>query len=204
MKNSVKLFSLIVLIPLSGAFAQPNPDNSAQPDPGYSALKSALSMSGAAMADFRAPAVPQPARPIISPGGVGLHDITWKSTQNGEVVSAFPEIYRKIHSEENSRIIKVFRVLDSRGEERRLEVYYTGGDWMRYGLVYFVTNVRQRRGLVSAYFMKDLSTPDREDGAVAPRIDPFDINKLVAYISADFLDSEGNVKSVFGAAAVAQ
>ncbi|MDP2864843.1 MAG: hypothetical protein Q8O90_01205, partial [Elusimicrobiota bacterium] len=136
MKKSVNLFSLIALVSLSGsAFAQSSPGNFA--------LKSALSMPGAAMAEFRAPAVPQPARPIISPGGVGLHDITWKCIQNGEVVSAFPSIYNKIHSEENSRIIKVFRVLDTKGEETRLEVYYTGGDWMRYGLVYFVTNAGQ-------------------------------------------------------------
>ena len=196
MNNSVKLFSLIVLVSLSGsAFAQSNFD--------HSALKSALSLSGAGMADFRAPAVPQPDRPIMSPGGVGLHDITWKCTQNGEVVSAFPSIYKKIYSEENSRIIKVFRVLDNKGEETRLEVYYTGGDWMQYGFVYFVTNAGQRRGVVSAYFMHDLSTPDREDGAVAPRVDPFNLEKLVGYISSAFMDAEGKVQPVFGAAAVA-
>ncbi len=196
MKKSVNMFSLIVLVSLSGsAFAQSNFD--------HSALKSALSLSGAAMADFRAPAVPLPDRPIMSPGGVGLHDITWKCTQNGEVVSAFPAIYKKIYSEENSRIIRVFRVLDNKGEETRLEVYYTGGDWMQYGFVYFVTNAGQRRGVVSAYFMHDLSTPDREDGAVAPRVDPFDLNKLVGYISNAFMDAEGKVQPVFGSASVA-
>ena len=196
MKKSVNLFSLIVLFSLSGsAFAQSNFD--------HSALKSALSLSGAAMADFRAPAVPLPDRPIMSPGGVGLHNITWKCIQNGEVVSAFPAIYKKIYSEENSRIIRVFRVLDNKGEETRLEVYYTGGDWMQYGFVYFVTNAGQRRGVVSAYFMHDLSTPDREDGAVAPRVDPFDLNKLVGYISNAFMDAEGKVQPVFGSASVA-
>lgn len=191
MNNSVKLFSLLVLVSLSGsAFAQSNP-----------ALGSLA--GSAAMAEVSVPAVPLPYRPMISPGGVGLIDITWKCTQNGEVVSAFPAIYRNIPSEENSRIIRVFRVMDSRGAESRLEVYYTGGDWMQYGLVYFVTSAGQRAGLVRAYFMKDLSTPDREDGAVAPRVDPFDLNKLVGFISADFMDAEGNVKSVFGGAAVA-
>lgn len=191
MNNSVKLFSLIVLVSLSGsAFAQSAP-----------ALGSLA--GSAAMAEVRLPTVPLPDRPMMSPGGVGLHDITWKCTQNGEVVSAFPAIYRSIPSHENSRIIKVFRVLDSKGEETRLEVYYTGGDWMQYGLVYFVTNAGQRRGLVRAYFMADLSTPDREDGAVAPRVDPFNLEKLVGYISSGFMDAEGNVKAVFGGAAVA-
>lgn len=191
MKKSVSMFSLIVLVSLSGSAL-------AQSTPAFSSLA-----GSAAMADFRAPAVPQPDRPIMSPGSVGLHDITWKCTQNGEVVSAFQAIYKKIYSEENSRIIRVFRVLDNKGEETRLEVYYTGGDWMRYGFVYFVTNAGQRRGVVSAYFMKDLSTPDREDGAVAPRVDPFDLNKLVGYISNAFMDAEGKVQPVFGGAAVA-
>lgn len=191
MNNSVKLFYLIVLVSLSGsAFAQSNP-----------ALSSLA--GSAAMAEVRVPAVPFPSKPVLSLGGVGLNDITWKCIQNGEVVSAFPGIYRNIPSEENSRIIRVFRVLDSKGEETRLEVYYTGGDWMRYGLVYFVTNAGQRRGLVRAYFMADLSTPDREDGAVAPRVDPFDLNQLVAYISSSFMDAEGRVQPVFGGAAVA-
>lgn len=191
MNNSVKLFSLIVLVSLSGsAFAQSN-----------SALGSLA--GSAVMAEVRVPAVPYPTKPVLSMGGVGLIDITWKCIQNGEVVSAFPSIYRSIPSHENSRIIKVFRVLNSKGEETRLEVYYTGGDWMQYGLVYFVTNAGQRRGLVRAYFMSDLSTPDREDGAVAPRVDPFNLEKLVDYISSGFMDAEGNVKAVFGGAAVA-
>lgn len=191
MNNSVKLFSLIVLVSLSGsAFAQSD-----------SALGSLA--GSAAMPEVRVPAVPYPTKPVLSMGGVGLIDITWKCTQNGEVVSAFPSIYRSIPSHENSRIIKVFRVLNSKGEETRMEVYYTGGDWMQYGLVYFVTNAGQRRGLVRAYFMKDLSTPDLEDGALAPRVDPFNLEKLVDYISSGFMDAEGNVKAVFGGAAVA-
>lgn len=191
MKNSVKLFSLIVLVSLSGsAFAQSAP-----------ALSSLA--GSAAMPEVRLPAVPLPVRPTLALGGVGLNDITWKCIQNGEVVSAFPAIYRQIPREENSRIIRVFRVLDSKGEETRLEVFYTGGDWMQYGLVYFVTNAGQRRGLVRAFFMADLSTPDREDGAVAPKVDPFDLNQLVGYISSAFMDAEGKVQPVFGGAAVA-
>ena len=48
-----------------------------------------------------------------------------------------------------------------------------------------------------AYFIKELSTPDREEGAVAPMIDPFDDAKLKEFIINNFLDKNGNVKGGF-------
>lgn len=194
MKKFVKLVSFISLVSLSGpAFAKTGPVNYA-----FSQLPQA-----SAPAKIQAPAVPAPSISMLTPGGVGLVDITRNCLKDGEVVSAYPAIYNKIHSEENSRILNVFRIIDSRGVERRLEVYFTGGDWMKYGLVYFVTNAGQNGGQIGAYFMNDLSTPDREEGAVAPNVDPFDHKKLVAYISSDFLDVNANVKAGFSSAAVA-
>ncbi|MBI4350730.1 MAG: hypothetical protein HY550_04775 [Elusimicrobia bacterium] len=179
MKNSVKLVSLIVLFTLSGsAFAQSNP--------GSSALQSALSVT-AAMDKVQAPAVPQPEIKLLTPGGVGLHDITRNWTSGGQVYSAYPAIYRKLPAAGNSGIIRIFRVLDSKGDERRLEVYYTGGK------VYFATNCG-RPGSVSAYFMKDFSVGAN---ASAPRLDPFSLEELVSFISSRFLDEEGNVKPAF-------
>lgn len=181
MKMSVNLVSFIVLVVLSGsAFAQP--------DVAAPALKSVLALAGtAAMDKAQAPAVPQPDIRLISPGGVGLHDITRNWTSGGQVYSAYPAIYRKLPGAGNSGIIRVFRVLDTKGTERRLEVYYTGGK------VYFVTNCG-RAGLVSAYFMKDFSTGGN---ASAPKLDPFSLEKLVSFISVRFIDEEGNVKPAF-------
>ncbi len=194
MKKFVKLVSFISLVSLSGsAFAKTGPVSYA-----FAQLPQAASA-----AKLPVPVVPAPSITMVTPGGVGLVDITRNCLKDGEVVSAYPAIYNKIHSEENSRILNVFRIIDSRGVERRLEVYFTGGDWMKYGLVYFVTTAGQNGGQVSAYFMNDLSTPDREEGAVAPNIDPFDHAKLVSYISSDFLDVNGNVKAAFGSSAVA-
>jgi hypothetical protein len=139
------------------------------------------------MDKVQAPAVPEPEIKVITPGGVGLHDITRNWTSGGQVYSAYPAIYRKLPGQVNSGIIRVFRVLDTKGDERRLEVYYTGGR------VYFVTNAGQA-GLISAYFMKDFSVGAN---ASAPRLDPFSLEKLVNFISTRFMDEEGSVKASF-------
>lgn len=126
-----------------------------------------------------------------------LLDVTEKWIRDGEVVSAYPYVYKLFPSHENSRIIKVFSLIDAMGSERRLEIYYTGGDWMQYGLTYIVTNAGRSKDRVSVYPIKDLSTPDTEDGETAPRIDPFDDIALSAFITGAFLDEDCGVKPSF-------
>jgi hypothetical protein len=191
MKKFVNLFSLIVLVSLSGsAFAQTGPVPYA-----FGQLPSA----GAP----QTPSVPAPAIVSYDYRTLHLQDITAQCTQNYEVVSAFPGIYKLVHTEENSRILKVFSFTDSKGLSRRIEVYFTGGDWMQYGLTYIATNAGQKNGQVSAYFIDALSTPDHEDGAVAPRINPLDPQQLINFVAAEFLDANGNVKAGFTSAAAA-
>ena len=200
MKKSAELVSCLVLLALSGsAFAQPNFDSSA--------LESALAAGqfapavGGAPERLQAPAVPAPFAAAAVISGVRLQDITDKCMQQGEVISAYPGIYKLIRSEENSRIIRVFRFADAKGNDRRVEVYFTGGDWMQYGLTYLATNAGPDKNRVSAYFIEDLSTPDREEGAIAPRVDPFDTRKLAGFIAAEFLNAAGGVKTSFVSAA---
>lgn len=135
--------------------------------------------------------------PAAAQAPVELADVTEKWTSEDEVISAFPHVYKLIHSEENSRILKVFSFTDAKGVERRLEVYYTGGDWMQYGLTYIATTAGQTGGRVAIYAINDLSTPDKEEGEVAPKIDPFDTKALSDFIAGDFLDADGGVKPSF-------
>ncbi|HOW89916.1 MAG TPA: hypothetical protein PL037_06510 [Elusimicrobiales bacterium] len=139
--------------------------------------------------------------PARAEGGISLQDITSQSTSGYEVFSAYPGLYRAIPSMENLRILKVFRYTDARGEERRLEVYYTGGDWMRYGLVYFGINSGGGSDKADAYFIADLSTADREGGAVPPAVNPFKDRELADFITARFLDREGGVVPGFASVA---
>ena len=202
MKKCVKFASVISLVLVSGsAFAQSNSVNSS--------LAAVIAHTDAQLAPVLAGALeqlqpvtfPESAVSRAVPHSVQLQDITEKCTQAGEVVSAYPAVYKMIHSEENSRIIKVFRFLNKKGAERRVEVYFTGGDWMQYGLTYLVINSGQNKDQVNAYFITDLSTPDREGGAVAPRVDPFDAHRLSDFIAADFLDANGSVKAAFDSVA---
>ena len=128
---------------------------------------------------------------------IQLKDITEKCTINGdEVVPAFPkQVYRPIVNHENHRILRVYSyVYPKDGGERRIEVWYAGGDWMQFGLVYLVTNAGPDKGLIRTYLVKELSTQDPEEGSLAPGIDPFDFPKLESFISADFLAPDGRVK----------
>ena len=122
-------------------------------------------LAGSAVMEVRVPAVPLPDRPMISPGGAGL-SIYLEMHPERRSRFRFPAIYRSIPSHENSRIIRVFACGYKGEETRNKSITPAGTDAVRPGL--YVTNAGQRSGLVSAYFMKDLSTPDREDGAVAP------------------------------------
>ena len=133
-------------------------------------------------------------RRIASYGKVQLTDITDNCIRNGEVVSAFPAVYKMFQSEENSRIIKVFQFTDAKGIQHRMEVYYTGGDWMQYGLAYIITDAGAK-DQASAYFVNELSTSDRENGAAAPAVNPFEDAKLADFIVNSFLDANGNVKT---------
>ncbi len=193
MKKFVKIVSFISLVTLSGyAFAQTGPVNYA--------------FNQLAPASAGSPQVPSVPAPALVPGysrGVALQDITESCKQGYDVVSAYPAIYGQIHSEENSRILKVFRFTDAKGLDRRIEVYFTGGDWMQYGLTYIITTAGQKNGQVSAYFIADLSTPDREDGAVAPKVNPLDPQQLAAFISSSLLDTNGNMNGAFSGAPLA-
>ncbi len=202
MKKFAKFISCIALVSLSGsAFARPNTG---------SALDAVLANTDAQLASAMTGAM-EPSLDIARPEPVAvcaaaahnirLQDITDKHTSQGEVVASFPAIYKMIHSEENSRIIKVFRFTDRKGAERLVEVYYTGGDWMQYGLTYIVTNAGPDKDQVNAYFVSELSTSDREEGAVAPAVNPFDAQKLPEFIASDFLDASGNVNAAFSSVA---
>ncbi|MFA6434721.1 MAG: hypothetical protein WCW52_08495 [Elusimicrobiales bacterium] len=149
---------------------------------------------GAAMDRAQAAELPAPAVSRTATSRIRLVDITKESTREDEVVSAYPGIYKLIPSEENARIIKVFVFTDPEGIERRIEVYFTGGDWMRYGITYLTTNAGRSKNRVNAYFVRDLSTADKEEGSVPPSIDPFDSLKLADFITADFLGEPGEVK----------
>ena len=204
MKKFAKFISCIAVVTLSGsAFARPNAGGALDAVIANTDAQLASAMSGAIELS-RDIAGPEPvAERAEAPHNVRLQDITDKNTVQGEVVTAFPAVYKMIHSEENSRIIKVFRFTDPKGAERKVEVYYTGGDWMQYGLTYIVTNAGPDKDRVNAYFVSELSTSDREEGAVAPAVNPFDSQKLADFLAADFLDAAGNVKAAFSSIAAA-
>ena len=137
---------------------------------------------------------------------VQIMDVTTRWTFRYDVVSAFPQVVARIPQEENFRAIKVFQYYQGDGlvpsNERRVEVFYTGGDWMEFGYVYFVANSPNPRHDITAdsaaaYFIKDLSTTDREDGAVAPKVNPLDNAALRNFIETKFLDGSGAVAAGF-------
>ena len=141
--------------------------------------------------------IPEPAVMPAGDASVLLADITEQCVRDYEVVSAFPKVYQMFPSEENARIIKVYIFSTPDGGTRRLEVYFTGSDWMRYGLVYFITNAGPDKDRASAYFIGELSTPDLENGNIAPAINPFDTQALVNFIVNDFLDRDGAIRGTF-------
>lgn len=205
MKKPAKPVICIILTAVSGyAFAQSDAVSS-------SALEKVLAGTDAQFAPALAGAleqIPVFTLPAPSPARDGarnreLTDVTEKWTCQGEVISAYPKIYKLFNSEENSRILKVFHFTDPKGSERRVEVYFTGGDWMQYGLTYFATTAGPSKDQANVYPISDLSTPDPEDGTIAPKIDPFDSKKLAEFIVNDFLDADGNVKPGFKSIAAA-
>jgi len=131
-------------------------------------------------------------------GKIILEDVTKQCMYQDEVVSAFPELYDRIPKEENADIRKVFNFYENGIKEesklRRIEFFYTGGDWMRYGLTYFITNAGNKGHTPGVYFMKDLSTSDGEEGATPPEVDPFNDAALQNYILTRFLDPSGKTK----------
>jgi len=205
MNKLAKFASCIVVITLSGSvFAQSDIQNSAlETVIAGTDAQFAPALSGA-LDQGRESTFPAPSRPDTGTRKmILLWDITDQCISQYDVVSAYPALYDIIPNEENFRVIKVFRFTDGKGDERRIEVYYTGGDWMQYGLVYFGINAGQNKNQANAYFIGDLSTPDREEGSVAPKIDPFDTQQLADFIVADFLEPDGSVKAAFGIIATA-
>ncbi|OGS32451.1 MAG: hypothetical protein A2218_08470 [Elusimicrobia bacterium RIFOXYA2_FULL_53_38] len=204
MNKLAKFVSCVIMITLSGSvFAQSDIQNSA--------LESVIAGTDAQLVPALSGALdqgpentfPAPSRPDTGTRNIQLSDITDQCISQYDVVSAYPALYNMIPNEENFRVIKVFRFTDGKGGERRIEVYYTGGDWMQYGLVYFGINAEQNKDQANAYFIGDLSTPDREEGSVAPKIDPFNPQQLADFIVADFLETDGSVKAMFGIIATA-
>jgi len=191
MKKFAKSVICISLITLAGpAFAKTGPVNYA--------LENAIAHTDAQLAAAIPAAqdldVPVPVIVRVPASRIQLADITDKCTHGDQVVSAFPTVYKMFPSEENSRIIKVFAYKDVKGTEHRIEVYYTGGDWMQYGLSYVITDAGENRSLARAFFASQLSTTDRENGEVAPKVNPFDAGALVDFLLNDFLDANGKVK----------
>lgn len=145
-------------------------------------------------------AVPTPYKVQEPSKNVELQDITKECTNGWEIVPTFPKkVYEPILNHENYRIIKVYSYIYPKGDERKVEVWYAGGDWMHYGLVYFVINAGVDKNSVRAYLIKELSTGDLEEGSSAPWIDPLDLDpnspkKLAEFIVSDFLGPNGNVK----------
>ncbi len=138
-----------------------------------------------------------------------LTDVTRSWVYRYGIVSAFPEVYAGIPVEENADIECVYHFMEAnlphRFYQRRIEMLYTGGDWMEYGLVYFVTDAEQElpaRGKSihywsddpRAYFIPELSTPDFENGAVPPQVDPLDPEQLKKFMRAKFLTPKGWVQ----------
>ena len=137
-------------------------------------------------------------------GKIKLWNVTKDWTFQWTAISAFPWAYDKIPVEENNDVYWIFHYYESGKEivfkKRRVEFYYTGGDWMQYGNTYFVTNAEGPNAYSDnprAYLISDLSTPDKENGAVAPKVDPFDTPKLEDYILNSFLDEDGKVRPEF-------
>jgi hypothetical protein len=188
MKKFAVSIGSVILISLAGsAFAMP----------GSAVLSGVIANTDAQLAPLMADAgtadiaVPEPAGAALST--VKLTDITGRYTTNGEVASSYPEVYAQVPKEENSLIKRVFGFTAGDGSERKIEVMLTGGDWMQYALIYFITNAGPDK--VSAYFIPQLSTPDRENGEVPPAIDPNDLQKLADFIVNGFLNADGSVKA---------
>jgi len=201
MKKYIKFVTIVSLVFVSGsAFAKTGPVNYALENAISNTDAQVAPSANAALQQYQAADVPAPS---MARAGVQLQDITDKCTQDGDVVSAFPRVYTMLQKEENSRVIKVFGFTDSKGIERRVEIFFTGGDWMQYGLTFVATNAGLEKNQVKAYFVNDLSTPDHEDGAVAPKVDPFNAAKLAEFLATEFLGADGSVKAAYGSAAAA-
>jgi hypothetical protein len=101
--------------------------------------------------------------------------------------------------------------------QRRIELFYTGGDWMQFGFTYFITNAEQIRSVdgkpvgtyssgkpfmrfsdsARAYFIPELSTSDKEGGSVASEVDPSNKVELEKFILNQFLNKDGMVNEKY-------
>ena len=135
-----------------------------------------------------------------------LRDVSKDWTFRSQIVSAFPSAYSVIPKEENANVIRVIHYFQGDQNdifnERRIEIFYTGGDWMEFGMTYFIANSPNPKFRVypdesAAYFIGNLSTPDLEEGSIPPLFDPLDPAALQQYILEKFLDANGNVREEF-------
>ncbi len=157
---------------------------------GGSAFADLVSRAGSV--EIQAPE-PSRAMPVTD---LQLADITDKCSVDGEVPTAFPAAYAAIPAEENILVTRVYRFTARDGAERKIEVVITGGDWMQYPFIYFVTNAGRAS---AAYFVPALSTSDRENGEVAPEVDFHDEPALRAFILDRFLDRSGVPQTAYTA-----
>lgn len=163
---------------------------------GDSAFASLVTRAGSVDIQVPAPSAAAPAEDIRA--GIQLTDITDKCAVNGEVVSAFPAAFARIPKEENILVTRVYRFTARDGAERKVEIVITGGDWMQYPLIYIVSNAGAS-AKAAAYFVPELSTPDRENGEVAPEVDFHDQAALVQFITGRFLDRNGAPQAAYPA-----
>ena len=132
---------------------------------------------------------------------INIKEVTKNWTYKGLAISAFPGADKKIPHEENYDIRDVFHYYaPGMSNLARIEVICTGGDWMKYGMVYFVTDAPSAAnpyGDPKAYFIESLSTADKENGSKAPKFNPLNKQELESYILNHFLDAGGRIKPGF-------
>ena len=135
----------------------------------------------------------------------------------------FADLSSLMVQHENTGINRIFEFRVSDQKEpmniRRVEVHFSGGDWMTYPLIYFLTDAEQIRVINGkpvgyypggapyrrhyddprAYFIKDLSTSDFENGEIPPVLDIFRVSnkEIIKYIKTKFLTKDGMVQGSF-------
>jgi hypothetical protein len=144
--------------------------------------------------------------PCANAAAPNLADVSESWIYGYDIVSAFPWVYNTIPTEENADIDFIYHFQEGGYVhpfyQRRVEIFYTGGDWMQYGLVYFITDAQQEitvKGKVihywpdgpRAYFIPEMSTTDFEGGEIPPRIDPFNAAQRITYLRYTFLNNKG-------------
>jgi len=169
---------------------------------------------------------------VSADDSVKLEDVTKRFTYRYyNVLSAFPKIYKHIPKEENTERVHIaqFQGKDRKQKtdssdyyKRRIELFFSGGDWMNHVRVFLVTDAAQvmekdgkpllysdgrmrtrSAGSARAYYVLDLSTSDYENGKTPPKVDlwkgdeGFSAKRTMEYYRTTFLDKNGWVKPQF-------